>query len=602
VDTTDCAGRDKAHSYVKSPGEYSDACNRRAVLRSRLRQLAPDYAGPGLPDEGGFEASAYLSLELDCSRQRARSAARSVAGFTSTAIIVADLLTAAARGGPFPPGFGRRGAFSEAFALWKAWWQQYPDAMAQVGGEASIRSCWEQRLRQDRTEDARCFKFAYSEGPTAEQDSDWTALLKHSAEFWAPVLAGDRKLVPEDAFFAGTPKGKWGDPAYHKQLSAYLSAHAIKEEAGSLPKALEPFQSDIVDWLDDEPENEPCVIDRYLPSGYLTGFVGDMGTGKSNIELRAAVCIASGKPFFGMPVKQGRVIGMFAEDSKNQLNSRLRAICAEMDVDIASIADRLRIKSYIGEDVTLWNEKATRTVAAGPTAVARALERAIASTPDIRCVILDSDVDVYNGSELDRNARSRYFGWLAGLARRYGVAIITTFHEAKSAGEKNTHSISGSTAAGYKVKSAWRLEFDKRDPRKRVFTHWKHSFTEQAPTVSLGWSNRTWVALGALDREDGCQRAALALIRQACDAGVNLSTEKRAATYAPRWCHASQESDYTEAEFEQALDHLVSINWVETESYAGAKGKLRKRYTLSSFGLTDVGSDLDPFGPDPDLI
>ena len=237
---------------------------------------------------------------------------------------------------------------------------------------------------------------------------------------------------------------------------------------GTKPKALEPFQADVVDWTSEEPEDDPCVIDRYLPEGYVTGFSGDMGTGKSTIELQAAVCIASGKPFFGMPVTQGKVLGLFAEDSKTQLNRRLQAVCAQMGVVMIDIAEHLRIESYIGRDITLWNEKATKTTAAGPSAVARDLEKAIESTPDLKCVILDSDVDVYNGSELDRQARSRFLRWLAGLAWKHRIAIIVTFHEAKSTGDKDTHAIAGNAAAGYKVKSGWRIEFDKRDPKART--------------------------------------------------------------------------------------------------------------------------------------
>lgn len=507
-----------------------------------------------------------------------------VEGFTPAAVIVADLLISAACAGRFPVGYGKERAYREAQALWREWWRANPAALSLAGGETAILSCWQQRLRRDRTGDVRCFPTDFGTRPESEQDDDWQLLIKEVNEVWLPVADGSRMLVAKAQYDGAYPRGKlddWFDPKHRKAVQDYRDQYGILERAGTKPNALEPFQSDIVDWADEEPEPEPCVIDRYLPEGFVTGFVGDMGTGKSNIELRAGICIAAGKPFFGMPVRQGSVLGIFAEDSKNQLNSRVRAICAEMGIDIIDVAERLRIKSYIGQDVTLWNEKATRTVAAGPTAVARDLEKAIASTPDLRCVILDSDVDIYNGNELDRNARSRYLGWLAGIALKYRIAIIVTFHEAKSSGEKNTYSISGSTAAGYKIKSGWRLEFDKRDPKKRVFTHWKHSFTPKAATLSLEWKDGTWVALGSLDRDEQCKKAALALIGRASDEGLSLSPEKKARTYAARWCHSNQDDgEYTEAEFEKAIDDLAGGFFLDIERY-NSKGKARRRYVVS---------------------
>ena len=61
------------------------------------------------------------------------------------------------------------------------------------------------------------------------------------------------------------------------------------------------------------------LIGGLLPQQALTLLVGDSGLGKSPLLYQAALCVAGGVPFLGMPVEQGRVLYVDAENGTGQV-------------------------------------------------------------------------------------------------------------------------------------------------------------------------------------------------------------------------------------------------------------------------------------------
>jgi hypothetical protein len=85
------------------------------------------------------------------------------------------------------------------------------------------------------------------------------------------------------------------------------------------------------------------LISGLLPSRSVAILVGDSGLGKSPLFYQAALCIAAGVPFLGLPVRQGPVL-MF--DFENGL--------AESEELIARLAEHLRLKEK-PENFLVWN-------------------------------------------------------------------------------------------------------------------------------------------------------------------------------------------------------------------------------------------------------
>lgn len=67
---------------------------------------------------------------------------------------------------------------------------------------------------------------------------------------------------------------------------------------------------DILERGDDEPD---WAVENYFPERYVNMLFGDSGTMKSFIALDLALCIATGTPWHGNPVRKGTVIIVLAE-------------------------------------------------------------------------------------------------------------------------------------------------------------------------------------------------------------------------------------------------------------------------------------------------
>jgi RecA-family ATPase len=85
------------------------------------------------------------------------------------------------------------------------------------------------------------------------------------------------------------------------------------------------------------------VIDKLIPSQSLSLCVGDSGLGKSPLLYQAAICVAVGQPFLGLPTMQGPVLYMDSENGIAQVSGLIE-----------------QISTYLGlqkppEELLLWN-------------------------------------------------------------------------------------------------------------------------------------------------------------------------------------------------------------------------------------------------------
>ena len=87
-----------------------------------------------------------------------------------------------------------------------------------------------------------------------------------------------------------------------------------------------------------EGRDAKMLIDGLLPARGFNILVGDSGIGKSPLLLQAAACVASGTPFLGHPVRQGRVLIVDHENAGrliSTLEAVSRAIGKDFDADVA---------------------------------------------------------------------------------------------------------------------------------------------------------------------------------------------------------------------------------------------------------------------------
>lgn len=135
--------------------------------------------------------------------------------------------------------------------------------------------------------------------------------------------------------------------------ASFLDAQATRT-AGTAAWALpDPVSMD--EWLKARPAPD-CIVENYLYAD-VGVLVAPGGVGKTTLQLFEAVHIALGRPLHGLTVrKPGPVLILTAEDSREMLVARLRAICADMGLshdEVRRVRELVRISDVSGNGLRL---------------------------------------------------------------------------------------------------------------------------------------------------------------------------------------------------------------------------------------------------------
>jgi hypothetical protein len=86
---------------------------------------------------------------------------------------------------------------------------------------------------------------------------------------------------------------------------------------------------------------QPYLVEGYIPTQSIALTLGDSGMGKSPLKYQLGLCVASGVPFFGLPVLQGRVLYLDFENSLTQSIDLAKDICRVLG--LSAVPDNFRI-------------------------------------------------------------------------------------------------------------------------------------------------------------------------------------------------------------------------------------------------------------------
>ena len=199
-----------------------------------------------------------------------------------------------------------------------------------------------------------------------------------------------------------------------------------------------------------DPEPPQSIIEDWLPAGYATLVAGHGGSGKSGaVAMPAAVCMAAGRPFYGLHVERRRVMYMSFEDRTPILHWRLTRICRHLELDMAGLSD-LVLLDLVGQPAILWAGDAL------PMAYGY-LRKAIAEhQPDV--IVIDGIADVFAGNENSRSDVKAFIASLLALIDPDRGAVLLVGHVAKAAaGGAGGEGYSGSTGWHNSVRARWYL-------------------------------------------------------------------------------------------------------------------------------------------------
>ena len=112
-----------------------------------------------------------------------------------------------------------------------------------------------------------------------------------------------------------------------------------------------------------DPRYAPEVIEGYLRAGELMNLIAAPKIGKSWVALALAVAVTAGRKWCGRGVKQGRVLLIDGELSREVLMARAAKVMAAMGVAPADVAGRLDVVVARGEKLGV--REVTRLAASG---------------------------------------------------------------------------------------------------------------------------------------------------------------------------------------------------------------------------------------------
>jgi RecA-family ATPase len=314
-----------------------------------------------------------------------------------------------------------------------------------------------------------------------------------------------------------------------------------------------------------------------IPRGFVTGFGGDGGLGKSTIMLDLAVATVSGQEWLGECPARGPAIVICCEDSPDEIHRRLDAILAHRKLSFSALGD-LRILSLVGQETLLVTVNRDGEILPTPL-----YDRVLATVKDIKpsLLVIDNSADVFGGNELVRAQVRQFIAHLTRIAQEGNCGLVLTYHPSLT-GLTNGSGTSGSTGWNNSFRSRLYIrKSDKKDdheadPDLRVFEVLKANYGPAGEKITLRWENGVFVPDEGAHWID--KRAAAAavdalfvdLLKRFGTQGRKVSDKRTAPNYAPSEFArdpGAVAARISKQAFVDAMARLFAANAIHVEEY-----------------------------------
>ena len=161
------------------------------------------------------------------------------------------------------------------------------------------------------------------------------------------------------------------------------------------------------------------LVEGLIPQQAVVLVVGDSGLGKSPLLYQMALCVTTGEPFLGRPVRKGRVLYMDSEDGLGQVDDMVHQLSKHLGVEEPL------------DDLLLWN---VNDLPEGYGQKGRGFEDMIkAVNPDL--VIMDPLNAVYPGIERDNSTATLAYKHLRTIMSKTRCTVVGVHHTRKTDSE-----------------------------------------------------------------------------------------------------------------------------------------------------------------------
>lgn len=294
-----------------------------------------------------------------------------------------------------------------------------------------------------------------------------------------------------------------------------------------------------------EPPPRRWIVPDWIPRSHVTGMYGDGGVGKSLLAQQLLTSTALTLPWLGLETAGGRALGLFCEDSSDELERRQADINRALGIAPENL-ENLRLLSRLGEDNALFAFDGDR----GSTTPLFDRLNATCARWRPALIVLDTAADLFAGNENDRPKVRAFIGSCLGrLARDYDAAVVLCAHPSAS-GLASGSGTGGSTAWNNTLRSRLYLtqptsgaDQPAANPNHRILSRMKANYAPREGRIEIEWQagafgildpNRshedaaTWPAIGAMfDELDRAWRAGRAWSYR--------KETRKAGRYFPAW-------------------------------------------------------------------
>jgi RecA-family ATPase len=245
------------------------------------------------------------------------------------------------------------------------------------------------------------------------------------------------------------------------------------------PVSLKGLQVPVREW----------IVPEWIPCGVVTGLYGDGGLGKSLLAQQLQTAIALGSAWLALPVETGATLGVYCEDSHDELWRRQTDINAEYEIDFELAG--VHWLPRLGEDNLLM------TFARGVGELTPFHSRVLDAALDLkaRLVIVDTAADTFGGNENDRSQVRQFVSRALGsIAQKINGAVLLCAHPSRS-GLSSGEGDGGSTGWSNAFRSRLYLRApdhengEKPDPNARVLERRKANYASRNDEIRLRWRN-----------------------------------------------------------------------------------------------------------------
>jgi len=320
------------------------------------------------------------------------------------------------------------------------------------------------------------------------------------------------------------------------------------------------------------------IMENWLPLGEYVSLYGVAGTRKTDFIIQALMAASAGLPFCGFPMRHYVTLGLFCEDTEEELDRRIERIAGFYGRSRADFTGFFWA-SLVGCDQTEFiSFNFGRLFVEGAF---RLFEQQIAEV-GAGLAALDTIADFFGGEEVNRRQVSQFLRMLNGCCFRNHCTIIGSRHPSRSGRNSGTFE-SGST--GWEGKERARLHL--RDPahdrdddprhqqhsNKRILTRAKCNYAMPGEEIELVFEDGGFKRIddnkpkGTL-RDIAAKQKFLELLRKFNKPGrVVHNAANNPARYAPAvFARDDDSGGFSKGELKRAMDRLFDDEGIKLET------------------------------------